>query len=77
MWVYKLNRARESFPGLVTLESREMNKLFPLGLLNRMIVNLELSSAMFLGYGLLVFIVIEHKAVLSRKARPTNEGREE
>lgn len=76
MCVYELNRARESFSGFVTLESREMNNFFPLGLLNRVIVNLELPSAMFLGYWWGVFIIIEHKAVLSRKVRPSmKEGK--
>lgn len=51
-----------------------MSDLFLLGLLNRADVNLELPSAIFLGLLEGVFIVKEHKADLSRKVGPRDEG---
>lgn len=49
---------------------------FLLELLNRVAVNLELPSAIFLCCSEEVFIVIEPKAALSRKAGLRDEGRE-
>lgn len=67
--------ASESFPGFVTWERGEMSDFILLGLLNRVEVNLELPSAIFLGSSEGVFIIIEQKVALLRKVGPRDEGR--